>query len=181
MTGLWACNPLYKKFPILISFESTTTPSSCTYFDVTIGEKVNCCKPSCGFNNLSQSILSIKLYFWVNFGTEINLYQMARDRFGVPTGAPEDENNHAMDAFRYGFLGIKQPNLMSFWFCSEKITYILTKEVSMDIQKLANALPINVTSKINEIIDTPISTEKPRAWGFKISRTGQKLWAGWSA
>ena len=64
-----------------------------------------------------QKIQNYKIIYHprcVNFGTEINLYQMARDRFGVPTGAPEDENNHAMDAFRYGFLGIKQPNLMSF-------------------------------------------------------------------
>ena len=38
----------------------------------------------------------------VNFITEINNYKWKKDRFGKPTGKPEDSYNHLMDALRYG-------------------------------------------------------------------------------
>lgn len=37
----------------------------------------------------------------VNFITEISNYQWAKDKFGKPTGKPEDFMNHLMDAMRY--------------------------------------------------------------------------------
>ncbi len=37
----------------------------------------------------------------VNFLTEISTYQWAKDKFDNPTGKPEDDNNHLMDAMRY--------------------------------------------------------------------------------
>ena len=38
----------------------------------------------------------------VNFITEINNYKWKKDKFGKPTGQPEDSYNHLMDALRYG-------------------------------------------------------------------------------
>lgn len=38
----------------------------------------------------------------VNFITEINNYKWKKDKFGKPTGKPEDSYNHLMDALRYG-------------------------------------------------------------------------------
>lgn len=38
----------------------------------------------------------------VNVLRELSTYQWAKDRFEKYTGKPEDENNHAMDAMRYG-------------------------------------------------------------------------------
>ena len=38
----------------------------------------------------------------VNVLRELSTYQWAKDRFEKYTGKPEDENNHAMDALRYG-------------------------------------------------------------------------------
>lgn len=37
-----------------------------------------------------------------NFLTEISCYQWAKDKFGNNTNVPEDDNNHLMDAMRYG-------------------------------------------------------------------------------
>lgn len=42
----------------------------------------------------------------VNVLRELSTYQWAKDRFEKYTGKPEDENNHAMDAMRYGLEGI---------------------------------------------------------------------------
>lgn len=45
-----------------------------------------------------------------NFITEISNYQWAKDRFDKPTGEPEDDMNHLMDAMRYACEGyIAQP------------------------------------------------------------------------
>ena len=38
----------------------------------------------------------------VNFITEINNSKWKKDKFGKPTGQPEDSYNHLMDALRYG-------------------------------------------------------------------------------
>lgn len=38
----------------------------------------------------------------VNFLTEISVYQWKKDKFGKPLNKPEDDNNHLMDAMRYG-------------------------------------------------------------------------------
>lgn len=38
----------------------------------------------------------------VNFLTEISLYQWKKDKFGKSLNEPEDDNNHLMDAMRYG-------------------------------------------------------------------------------
>lgn len=38
----------------------------------------------------------------VNFLTEISQYQWRKDRFGKTLNEPEDDNNHLMDAMRYG-------------------------------------------------------------------------------
>lgn len=43
----------------------------------------------------------------VNVLRELSTYQWAKDRFEKYTGKPEDENNHAMDAMRYGLEDIK--------------------------------------------------------------------------
>lgn len=37
-----------------------------------------------------------------NLMTELSTYQWRKDRFGKTTNEPEDENNHLMDAMRYG-------------------------------------------------------------------------------
>lgn len=50
----------------------------------------------------------------VNFLTEISLYQWAKDKLGNYTGKPEDDNNHLMDAMRYGMEGINQRNLVGW-------------------------------------------------------------------
>lgn len=42
----------------------------------------------------------------VNVLRELSTYQWAKDRFEKYTGKPEDENNHAMDAMRYGLEAI---------------------------------------------------------------------------
>ncbi len=38
----------------------------------------------------------------VNFLTEISLYQWKKDKFGKSLNEPEDDNNHLLDAMRYG-------------------------------------------------------------------------------
>ena len=38
----------------------------------------------------------------VNFLTEISVYQWKKDKFGKRLNKPEDDNNHLMDAMRYG-------------------------------------------------------------------------------
>lgn len=46
----------------------------------------------------------------VNFLTEISTYQWAKDKFDNPTGKPEDDNNHLMDAMRYAMEDIAVGN-----------------------------------------------------------------------
>ena len=46
----------------------------------------------------------------VNFLTEISLYQWKKDKFGKPLNEPEDDNNHLMDAMRYGLEKFIQKN-----------------------------------------------------------------------
>ena len=46
----------------------------------------------------------------VNFLTEISLYQWKTDKFGKPLNEPEDDNNHLMDAMRYGLEKFIQKN-----------------------------------------------------------------------
>lgn len=46
----------------------------------------------------------------VNFLTEISMYQWKKDKFGNPVNAPEDDNNHLMDAMRYALEGFIQKN-----------------------------------------------------------------------
>lgn len=71
MTWLWRGDPLYEKFPNLISFKSSTSPSACTNFHITVGHKIDSCKSCICLNNLSECIFSIKLYLSVDFWTEI--------------------------------------------------------------------------------------------------------------
>ena len=47
----------------------------------------------------------------VNVLRELSTYQWAKDRFEKYTGKPEDENNHAMDAMRYGLEDINVERL----------------------------------------------------------------------
>ena len=46
----------------------------------------------------------------VNFLTEISQYQWKKDKFGKPLNEPEDDNNHLMDAMRYGLERFIQKN-----------------------------------------------------------------------
>ncbi len=46
----------------------------------------------------------------VNFLTEISQYQWKKDKFGKPLNEPEDDNNHLMDAMRYGLEKFIQKN-----------------------------------------------------------------------
>ena len=46
----------------------------------------------------------------VNFLTEISQYQWKKDRFGKTLNEPEDDNNHLMDAMRYGLEKFIQKN-----------------------------------------------------------------------
>lgn len=46
----------------------------------------------------------------VNFLTEISQYQWKQDKFGKPLNEPEDDNNHLMDAMRYGLEKFIQKN-----------------------------------------------------------------------
>lgn len=50
----------------------------------------------------------------VNFLTEISTYQWAKDKFGNPTGKPEDDNNHLMDAMRYALEHINLPSVIGW-------------------------------------------------------------------
>ena len=38
----------------------------------------------------------------MNVATELSLYSWKKDKFGKALNEPEDCNNHAMDAIRYG-------------------------------------------------------------------------------
>ena len=46
----------------------------------------------------------------VNFLTEISQYQWKKDKFGKPLNEPEDDDNHLMDAMRYGLERFIQKN-----------------------------------------------------------------------
>lgn len=46
----------------------------------------------------------------VNFLTEISQYQWKKDKFGKALNVPEDDNNHLMDAMRYGLEKFIQKN-----------------------------------------------------------------------
>lgn len=46
----------------------------------------------------------------VNFLTEISQYQWKKDKFGKSLNEPEDDNNHLMDAMRYGLEKFIQKN-----------------------------------------------------------------------
>lgn len=46
----------------------------------------------------------------VNFLTEISQYQWKKDKFGKALNEPEDDNNHLMDAMRYGLEKFIQKN-----------------------------------------------------------------------
>lgn len=50
----------------------------------------------------------------VNFLTEISTYQWAKDKFDNPTGKPEDDNNHLMDAMRYALEHINLPSVIGW-------------------------------------------------------------------
>ena len=50
----------------------------------------------------------------VNFLLEISTYQWKKDKFGKATNEPEDDNNHLMDAMRYGLEKYIQKNKWLF-------------------------------------------------------------------
>ena len=81
MTWLWRSYPLYEKFPNLISFKSSASPSASADFYIAISHKIDSRKSRMCLDNLSESIFSIKLYLSVDFWTEIYCVNSNHDWF----------------------------------------------------------------------------------------------------